>query len=61
MFGKLEVNSHSNKMGVGLGLTISKALSLELGGDITVESEYGKGSKFAVIIKDETEKTTQFV
>ena len=35
-----------NQEGVGLGLTISKNLAKALGGDITVDSLVGVGSKF---------------
>ncbi len=40
----------SGVYGVGLGLTISKQIMQALGGDITVESELNKGSKFTVTV-----------
>ncbi|MDH5691556.1 MAG: ATP-binding protein, partial [Gammaproteobacteria bacterium] len=36
--------------GTGLGLVISRELALRLGGDLTVESEAGKGSRFRFAI-----------
>ncbi|MFO7558209.1 MAG: ATP-binding protein [Desulfobacterales bacterium] len=36
--------------GTGLGLYLSKKLANLLGGDITVKSEYGKGSEFVVVL-----------
>ena len=49
-FTKIMRNREMNQEGVGLGLSISKNLAKALGGDITVESLLGVGSKFIVII-----------
>lgn len=40
--------------GTGLGLTISKRLTMLMGGELRVESEYGKGSRFFFTIKADT-------
>lgn len=47
-FNQVDTHHHHEKEGTGLGLAISKHLSGLMGGDITVESEYGKGSTFTV-------------
>ncbi len=39
------------KKGTGLGLSIAKELLTYMGEDITVESEYGKGTKFTFTLK----------
>ncbi len=54
----------SNDEGIGLGLAIANNLVNMLGGNITAESEQGKGSKFTVTIpiliqKDDEESETQ--
>ncbi len=39
-----------NRGGMGLGLTISKMIIQELGGEISVQSDFGKGSTFKFTI-----------
>jgi len=53
LFGEFTQLSNSDEKrakGSGLGLNISKRLAKLLGGDITVESEFGKGSKFTFVL-----------
>lgn len=54
IFEKFEqVDTKKNRQieGTGLGLPLSKKLAMLMGGDIEVESEYGKGSTFTVTIE----------
>ena len=45
-FGKISSTKDINKGGMGLGLTISKLIIQEMGGDIDVESKENQGSRF---------------
>lgn len=49
-FDRLDVEKNSTIEGTGLGLAITKKLVELLNGIINVESEYGEGTKFNVII-----------
>jgi len=48
---KLEDKDNLNPSGCGIGLSVWKMLSNLLGGNITVKSIYGKGSKFSFTFK----------
>ena len=50
-FNKLEENSANNKHGVGLGLSISKKLIEQMGGNVSVDSALGLGTTFTINFK----------
>jgi signal transduction histidine kinase/CheY-like chemotaxis protein/HPt (histidine-containing phosphotransfer) domain-containing protein len=60
-FVRLDIEKNKNIEGTGLGLAITRNLCLAMGGDISVQSEYGKGSVFTVripqIYTDDTKLT----
>lgn len=59
-FVQVEKAQKNGSEGTGLGLAISKQLALMMGGDITVKSEYGKGSEFVVTIIQKLENHMTF-
>jgi len=50
-FSQVDTRRNRSIQGTGLGLAISKNLAKLMGGDITVESEYEKGSNFHIFIR----------
>jgi signal transduction histidine kinase/CheY-like chemotaxis protein/HPt (histidine-containing phosphotransfer) domain-containing protein len=59
-FVKVDVKKNQGIEGTGLGLAITKNLCIAMGGDISVESEYGKGSVFTAVIPQGIETETPF-
>jgi len=49
-FKRLELEKNRHIEGTGLGLNIAKSLVEQMNGTITVDSKYGKGSTFTVVI-----------
>ncbi|GHU62564.1 hypothetical protein AGMMS49983_04250 [Clostridia bacterium] len=49
-FEQLDLRKNKNIVGTGLGLAISHRISKLMRGDMTVESVYGEGSRFSVLI-----------
>ncbi|MDR3166236.1 MAG: response regulator [Synergistaceae bacterium] len=50
-FERFDMNHNTGIEGVGLGLSIARSLCRVMGGDISVTSEYGKGSVFIATLR----------
>jgi CheY-like chemotaxis protein len=49
-FAQVDMKKNRGIEGTGLGLAITRRLCITMGGDIFIESEYGKGSAFTAVI-----------
>jgi signal transduction histidine kinase/CheY-like chemotaxis protein/HPt (histidine-containing phosphotransfer) domain-containing protein len=50
-YSQVDLDSHRKVEGTGLGLALTKRMAEMMGGNIIVDSEYGKGSVFTVRIR----------
>ncbi|MDR2870763.1 MAG: response regulator, partial [Deferribacteraceae bacterium] len=62
-FTRVELEQNKNVVGTGLGLAITRSLIKMMGGEITLDSEYGAGSTFTVKLPQtiRSEETLAFV
>ncbi len=60
-FSRADINTNVNIEGTGLGLAIVKSIIDSMSGSITVESEYGVGSEFKIVLPVEVYDRTPVV
>jgi len=59
-FAQIDTKKNQGIEGTGLGLVITKRLCVAMGGDISMESEYDKGSVFTAVIPQGIESEEPF-
>jgi signal transduction histidine kinase/CheY-like chemotaxis protein len=59
-FIQVDLSRNRNVEGTGLGLAITKRLCAIMGGEVSMKSEYGKGTTFTVTIPQEIESHEPF-
>ena len=57
-FARMDAVTNKGIEGTGLGLVITRALCRAMGGDVTVTSDYGKGSVFRAVVTQEYDSDT---
>lgn len=55
-YSQLDIEKNHNKEGTGIGLALCKYFVDQMGGSVSVESEYGKGSTFSFCIPQKVVK-----
>jgi signal transduction histidine kinase len=60
-FNRLDEDKNTTNEGTGLGLAITKHVIELMGGNITVQSVYGSGSKFTVTLDQRIQKVEQAI
>jgi signal transduction histidine kinase len=54
-FVQVQAGTTRTSEGVGLGLAISRDMARQMGGDVSVKSDLGKGSTFTLALPEESQ------